>query len=367
MSDPKISIIIPMYNAQDYIVALLDCIIAQTEKSFEVLLCDDGSTDNTVRICQDYAKRDQRFRVIRNLHQGVSQSRNSGIAASSGIWITFIDCDDRISSTYLSSLLQGAINDSIDLVCCGYAVISGNKTDVVTYIDNAYSDREQYKLLCKTKFLYRCSPWAKLFKKKIIIENNIRFNINLSHSEDRLFFYEYLLYTNGIYTTSSIGYFYGSFDSNSLKNRPLSIDTVKKRQLLLTNATNKLIKKHNVLDCDVYMFQIHLFKLLINAIQTVYKNYGMSKTTVEIQKEIINKYFDFKLHNDALNDVRYKNFSSQKTSTYILENKLNKLNSNLFLHDINLTFRIFIYKLLKRKSPKMTYDNAITIVNTNYF
>ena len=96
MNNPKLSIIVPVYNTAEYLPECLDCFLAQTYKNFEVILVDDGSPDNSGAICDEYAGRDRRFRVIHQKNQGVSAARNAGIDVAEGDYVGFVDSDDTI-------------------------------------------------------------------------------------------------------------------------------------------------------------------------------------------------------------------------------------------------------------------------------
>ena len=113
-----ISVIVPVYNVKPYLSDCLDSIVAQTYADLEIILVDDGSTDGSGELCDQYAKRDGRVRVIHQKNSGVSAARNAGLAASTGGYIGFVDADDWIDPSMYESLI-GAIGDA-DIVCCGY-------------------------------------------------------------------------------------------------------------------------------------------------------------------------------------------------------------------------------------------------------
>ena len=103
----KISIIIPVYNKEAYLERCLDSVLAQTHKSLEVLLIDDGSTDGSPAICEKYAKKDPRIRVLTQENAGASAARNAGIEAAGGDYIGFVDADDWIEPGMYAALLEG--------------------------------------------------------------------------------------------------------------------------------------------------------------------------------------------------------------------------------------------------------------------
>ena len=133
---PKVSIIVPVYNTDKYLRNCLDSIISQTYINFEAILVDDGSTDRSGTICDEYASKDNRFIVIHQNNQGVTMARITGFENSHGDYITFIDSDDYVSSDYLGTLVMPIIEDDADIVCCKYNRVSNN---IVVFSDNRIS------------------------------------------------------------------------------------------------------------------------------------------------------------------------------------------------------------------------------------
>jgi glycosyltransferase involved in cell wall biosynthesis len=120
MNSPEVSIIVCIYNAEKYLSRCIDSIIAQTFTHFECILIDDGSTDNSLSICERYRQSDDRIIVIHQENSGVSAARNKGIEVARGKYIFFVDSDDYIQQNMYEKLVA-AINDSdTDAVCCGY-------------------------------------------------------------------------------------------------------------------------------------------------------------------------------------------------------------------------------------------------------
>jgi glycosyltransferase involved in cell wall biosynthesis len=183
------SVIVPVYNVDNYLVQCIDSILFQTYSNFELLLIDDGSTDSSSYICNKYAKKDSRVRVFHKDNGGVSSARNRGIEESKGDYIVFIDADDWIDNDYLQCLMP---NEKDDIVCCSYKLEnitkeindwgillseSSNSTDFIT--NNI------------TKFGFN-TVWAKVFRSDIIKQKHIRFNENISQCEDAIFVFDYL-------------------------------------------------------------------------------------------------------------------------------------------------------------------------------
>lgn len=114
----EISVIVPVYNSERYIKRCVDSILTQTFKDFELILLDDGSTDQSGRLCDDYAEQDSRIRVIHQKNQGQASTRNTGIRLSSAKWIAFVDADDMIHPQYFEILYRGAVENKVKISAC---------------------------------------------------------------------------------------------------------------------------------------------------------------------------------------------------------------------------------------------------------
>lgn len=184
-----ISIIVPVYNVEDYLKACLDSIINQTYKNLEIILIDDGSTDNSGKICDEYAGRDDRIRVIHNANQGVSHSRNCGLDIAKGEYILFIDSDDTVKSNYVFEMIKEVREEDYDLVVSNIIDIFDTESRIrIKNIEKLTGDlkKDFYKL----RMLLR-GPVVKLYKKSIINKYNIRFSENMKVAEDQVFNFEY--------------------------------------------------------------------------------------------------------------------------------------------------------------------------------
>lgn len=122
----KITVIIPVYNVEDYVGRCIESVITQDYSNLEILLVDDGSKDNSGKICDEYAEKDSRIRVIHKENGGLSSARNIALEQMKGDYIFFIDSDDYIYPEILSSLLSACIDYDADISCCGY--VSGNRS-----------------------------------------------------------------------------------------------------------------------------------------------------------------------------------------------------------------------------------------------
>jgi len=137
---PKISVIVPVYNVEKYLAKCIDSILAQTFTDFECILINDGSPDNSPAICDEYAKKDERMKVIHKENGGVSSARNTGLDIAQGEWITFADSDDWVDENYLELMYSNAIKNNCDLSICGFKSVDekGNINAVFSIIVPIY-------------------------------------------------------------------------------------------------------------------------------------------------------------------------------------------------------------------------------------
>lgn len=196
MKSVKISIVIPVYNAEDYLDRCLSSIVSQDMLSYEVILVDDGSTDSSPLICDRFSATDPRFKTIHKENGGVSSARNVGLNVADGEYVMFVDSDDALSPGALSALAQ-AVSAFPDFVVGGFNIYDDNIFfGEVTPVDDAFyqvSDMSRFyeDTMVRAGRLYR-GPWAKLYRTSVIRRNHLSFNESLCYAEDKLFIYEFL-------------------------------------------------------------------------------------------------------------------------------------------------------------------------------
>ena len=205
---PKLSIIVPVYNVERYLRQCIDCILAQTFKDFELLLIDDGSSDNSGKICDEYARKDPRIRVFHKPNGGVCSARNVGLKNAVAEYITFSDSDDWMENKWLSSMLEGM--DETDLVVTGHVRHwDDGRIEVLPLEDKIYKRNEYSKICAHLMNIGQMGYlWTMVFKKSIIQNNNVFFNEQMSFQEDLEFILRYLLYTSSFRTLPCCNYHY---------------------------------------------------------------------------------------------------------------------------------------------------------------
>lgn len=215
-----ITIIVPIYNVKPYLSRCIESIINQDYKKLEIILVDDGSTDKSGNICDEYAKKDKRIIVIHQENQGLSCARNNGTRISKGKYIAYIDSDDYIELDYISYLYKLIKDNKADISACAH-----NKH---RYIETVYEKDELYPALLTSKIAF--SAWSKLIKASIMKDNNIYFPVNEIY-EDQKWIYYLLEHTNRVVISSESKYHYtyrqnSIFNTKSLQNKKILINRV---------------------------------------------------------------------------------------------------------------------------------------------
>lgn len=138
-NNPLISVIVPVYNTAKYLPRCLDSILAQTYNNLEIIIVDDGSTDNSAKIIKSYAQKDPRIKSFHQSNSGLSSARNTGIAKSTGAYITFVDSDDSIEPNMLEAMVAAILNTSADIAVCSFKEIYPNGK--VTHFSNSHPQK----------------------------------------------------------------------------------------------------------------------------------------------------------------------------------------------------------------------------------
>lgn len=192
----KVSIIVPIYNAEKYLSKCIDSILNQTERNIEVILVDDGSSDNSRQICREYQKKDNRVKIIYQENAGVSAARNQGIAVAKGSYIGFVDADDWIEPEMYSRLLEEAKKTGADIVMCDVKTVYDDGRVIVDTITQLSESRVVKKNDFTPSLLVEMAGavWRCIYKTNK--SNALLFPIGVTFSEDRIFNIHAMGYAN---------------------------------------------------------------------------------------------------------------------------------------------------------------------------
>lgn len=244
--EPKISIIVPVYKTENFLGRCIESIIRQNFTDFELLLINDGSPDNSGKICEEYAQKDSRIRVFHKENGGVSTARNLGIVNAIGEYLTFVDSDDYVSLDYLSRFLSSGAN--ADMYIQGYQLVDTIKKRVkcCKFEKSQFFRNIAEPFLLAEKNGVITSPYVKLFKRKIVIDNNLKFDIRLKNGEDLVFVLTYLCFVQTVFVSDFAGYFYVNHGGESLSKRFISFDEMQSQMFRVYGLRNQIIRKHRI-------------------------------------------------------------------------------------------------------------------------
>lgn len=225
ISTSLISIIIPIYNVEKYLPKCLDSVISQTYTNIEIILVNDGSTDSSGLICDDYALKDSRIKVIHKENGGVSSARNIGLDTASGDYVMFVDSDDYVEVDFCEKSLKMALEMNADIVSFGFyrERIDGTRKEVKTVCPRTVSPSEGIKeLITKKDYIYNFL-WNKIFRLNLFL--GLRYPIGKEYEDQNT----YLLFhkANTIYVSDLILYHYVYRDNSitSIWYKPEAIET----------------------------------------------------------------------------------------------------------------------------------------------
>ena len=247
-----ISVIVPAYNLAHCIADCIKSIEKQTYPNFEIIIINDGSTDETKNVCEKLAKIYSNIRVISQKNHGISAVRNLGIQESQGQYLAFIDGDDQIKETFLEHLYQRLIADSSDIAVCGYQEIrasshldfipSAQVLDSKTSLTNYFIKQRDLDILI----------WNKLYKKSLFQDFDIQYPVGQVH-EDNLTTYKLFSKAKKISYLDSVEYYYYRTNSNITANADSEFKTLRRLQAKLQTATEAydyLSKEYNYV-CEI--------------------------------------------------------------------------------------------------------------------
>ena len=183
-----VSIIVPVYNTAVYLPACIDSILAQSYTDFELILVDDGSTDDSLQVCETYAARDARIRVFHQQNAGVSAARNFGVEQAQGDWLCYVDSDDVVLPAYLQDMLEAA--DAEDCLVMGN--ISDSRMKGLITSDVVLEGEAMVRYMLSHNILNLSGPVAKLYNRATLVKYGIRFPQDIHYGEDMLYFLQYL-------------------------------------------------------------------------------------------------------------------------------------------------------------------------------
>ena len=219
VNNPLVSVIVPVYNVEKYLARCIDSILNQTLKNIEIILVDDGSTDLSPSICDEYSNKYENIKVIHKENNRVSAARNDGIKVAKGKYIGFVDSDDWIESEMFENMYKVAEETKSDFVMCDFKKVGvENEYTVSQPIREGYYDRnmiENELFPCMIMFENielppTISNWTCLFKRETLMNNNLYYDEDIHYCEDSIFGSKAMYHANSFYYMKG-KYFYNYF------------------------------------------------------------------------------------------------------------------------------------------------------------
>lgn len=274
-----VSIIVPVYNSKQYLRRCLESIINQSYKNIEIILIDDGSTDNSGKICDEYALKNKKIKVIHIRNKGPSVARNNGIKISRGEFIFFLDSDDFIGNNAISILMENYHQHKADIIIGNFKKIRNGiieqRADILLP-DNKFLNKQEIldysRLYLKTpnKYLLFAFSWGKLFKSSIIKDNHILFNNDLHTFEDVAFNFDYLNHIDGVYFLREPIYNHTVYDNYSSATMTASGNPMRLfgyKQALFNNISCYLRNKISAVDIKKEVGHADIFLTIIQLVR----------------------------------------------------------------------------------------------------
>ena len=328
--DELISIVVPIYNVENYLKKCVDTLINQTYRNIEIILVDDGSKDNCGKICDEYQEKDDRIKVVHKKNGGLSDARNAGIKEATGKYIAFLDADDYVDSTMYEKLYNVIKKEKAEIAICGYSRISEEniETKYPLKVEKYKKDRSILYNMIGTlpkdaeDINIGMSVWKCLYDLEIIKKNELFFQSERVYiSEDIIFQIEYFEFVNKVGLISDPLYKY-RYNEVSLSKKYRK-DRFEKQKILYLKEKS-MLEERNWLDNELKNRLDRTFLMKVKACikSEVVANTESKKKKLENIKEIVNDDLLQKVIKEY--PTRETNFKS-KIYIFIMKFKLKKL------------------------------------------
>ncbi|MCQ6275296.1 glycosyltransferase [Bacillus sp. V3B] len=302
MSD-LISVIVPIYNVERWLTSCIENILNQPFNNIELILVNDGSTDNCRAICEQYAQKDKKIKVVHKENGGLSSARNAGIEMATGKYIVFIDPDDQITEDYFISLFAMAEENNCDAIVSGYKTVPNNNNIIPGYQLNKVMEGKAFVLSSSNIHSNNdlCFVWRYIYKLSIIKENNIRFNEKVFIGEDVIFNLEFLLESKRVYAISKTLYFYTVNNPDSLMRVPYK-PKLESSLILQYKIRKQLSKKFDLLRYSHYSKDLanyyinNIYRMIINNLKN-----SQSKNINDELRRLVN----YEMFSDSLKEIGF--------------------------------------------------------------
>lgn len=264
--NPIVSIIVPIYNAEKYLRRCIDSILNQEYPDFELILANDGSSDSSGAICDEYAAADPRIKVIHKANSGVSDTRNMAIEQATGTYLQFLDSDDWITPDATKLFVRAATEHHCDLVIADFYRVVGERVSHKGDIeDDGVLTKEEFAahMMENPADFYYGVLWNKLYRRDIVEKYHLRMDVSVNWCEDFLFNLEYILHANVFYALQAPVYYYVK-TKGSLASQGMNISKTIKMKFMVFEYYNEFYK--NVYDeKDYEKKKLSVYRFFVDA------------------------------------------------------------------------------------------------------
>ncbi|WP_164667400.1 glycosyltransferase family 2 protein [Virgibacillus doumboii] len=337
--EPTVSIIVPVYNGEQFIEECVESILSQTLSNFELIIVNDGSVDNTRTICNKLSKQDERIQVIHKSNGGPGSARNTGIKNSRGEYIGFVDCDDTLEKDMYKKMYCAIRNNNADICLCGYKELSNKGVyEAIHPLNGKLNINDKIKIqeemeisLVHNNILGYASLCNKLYNREFIMENNLLINENVRIAEDQCFNLRAFSCASHVCAINEALYLYRRINDKSIMSN--------KRQSFYLHLEGRKEIIHTLSN--------------INIGDAVFKHcvkYENSKTVSQYLSKIVSVYFS-----KVSPKVKLQKINSLIHESYFL-NAINDFSGKELLMKANLVLKIlggylFLERNFKRVLP----------------
>ncbi len=241
-----VSIIVPVYNVQEYLKDCLSSILAQTYKNLEIICIDDGSTDKSGLILDEYARYDERIRILKQENRGIASARSRGLSVAKGNAVLFVDSDDYVEKEMCENLVELMKKEGADVVGCSYKTFPNGYEHPFSMKTGVTSSPEQLlkSTICPQSSNDLCFVWRYLLKSDFVKENMIDFNKDIRIGEDMIFMMEVFAKAKTIYLTNYAPYLYRINNPHSLMHEISYRPYLEQSYFKMYDVKKRLIKEN---------------------------------------------------------------------------------------------------------------------------
>lgn len=204
---PKVTVVVPVYNVEAYVGKCIDSILEQSFSDFELILVDDGSTDSGGKICDRYAEKDGRIRVIHQKNEGLGGARNTGIKAAVGVYLLFVDSDDTIAPHTIEATYSKAVETNADMVVFGFQSVGEDGQALQVFLDPVQKNKPLLPTTDRDVFLASPNAWNKLYKKELFEKSGLLYPSRVWYEDIRVTVKLYL-FAEKVVFIEDVLYFY---------------------------------------------------------------------------------------------------------------------------------------------------------------